>query len=90
MDTKLFATVFTTVFLAELGDKTQLATVLFSARSPGSRWTVFAASAGGLVLASAIGVLAGDFIARNLDTQLLTRIAGVAFVVIGIWTFARA
>lgn len=90
MDTKLFATVLSTVFLAELGDKTQLATVLYSARSPGSRWTVFAASAIGLVLASALGVLAGEFIARSMDARLLTRVAGVAFVVIGIWTFAKA
>jgi putative Ca2+/H+ antiporter (TMEM165/GDT1 family) len=90
MDTKLFATVFTTVFLAELGDKTQLATLLYSSRSPGARWTVFAASATGLVLAAAIGVMAGDLVARYLDVRTLTRVAGVAFVAIGIWTFVKA
>ena len=90
MDPKLFATVFSTVFLAELGDKTQLATMQFSSRSPGARWTVFAASATGLVLASAIGVLAGDFVARSIDTRTLARAAGIAFVAVGIWTFAKA
>ena len=90
MDSRLFGTVFTTVFLAELGDKTQLATLLFSANSPGARWTVFAASASGLVLACAIGVLAGDVVARSIDTRLLTRIAGAAFIVIGLWTMLKA
>ena len=90
MDTKLLVTVFSTVFLAELGDKTQLATLVFSANSPGARWTVFAGSALGLVLASAIGVLAGDLVSRTVDTRTLTRFAGAAFVAIGIWTFARA
>ena len=90
MDPKLFATVFATVFLAELGDKTQLATLLYSSRSPGARWTVFAASASGLVLAAAIGVLAGDVVSRYVDVRVLTRIAGAAFVVIGVWTFMKA
>jgi putative Ca2+/H+ antiporter (TMEM165/GDT1 family) len=90
MDLRLFGTVFATVFLAELGDKTQLATLLFSSNSPGARWTVFAASASGLVLAAAIGVLAGDVVARYVDVRMLTRVAGVAFVAIGLWTFVRA
>jgi len=90
MDAKLFLTVFSTVFLAELADKTQLATMLYSANSPGARWTVFAGSASALVVASAIGVLAGDVVARTMDTRLLTRIAGVAFIAIGALTLARA
>src|SRR5689334_4148191 len=90
MDTKLLLTVFSTVFLAELADKTQLATMLYSARSPDARWTVFAGSAGALVLASAIGVLAGDVVARTIDTRMLSRVAGAAFIAIGIWTLARA
>lgn len=90
MDPKLFVTVFSTVLLAELGDKTQLATMLFSARSPGARWAVFAAAALALVLASAIGVLAGDLVARTVDTRLLSRVAGIAFIAVGIWTFVKA
>ncbi len=90
MDPKLFATVFSTVFFAELGDKTQLATLLYSSRSPGARWTVFAASASALVFAAAIGVIAGDAVSRYVDPQLLTRVAGAAFVLIGVWTFLKA
>jgi putative Ca2+/H+ antiporter (TMEM165/GDT1 family) len=90
MDPKLFGTVFATVFLAELGDKTQLATLLYSSRSPGARWTVFAASASGLVLAAAIGVMAGDLVARYVDVRVLTRVAGVAFIAIGAWTLVKA
>ena len=90
MDWKLILSTFGAIFLAELGDKTQLATLLYSSRSPGARWTVFAASASALVLAAAIGVLAGDVVSRYVDARLLTRIAGAAFVVIGVWTFAKA
>ena len=90
MDLKSLAAIFGTVFLAELGDKTQLATVLFSAQNPQSKVLVFAASASGLVLACAIGVLAGSFVAQHLDTRLLTRSAGIAFILIGAWTLWRA
>ena len=90
MDLKSLAAIFGTVFLAELGDKTQLATVLFSAQNPHSKVLVFAAAASGLVLACAIGVLAGSFVAQHLDTRLLTRIAGIGFILIGAWTLWRA
>ncbi len=90
MDLKSLAAVFGTVFLAELGDKTQLATVLFSAQNPQSKLLVFAAAASGLVLACAIGVLAGSFVAQHVDTRLLTRVAGVGFILIGAWTLWRA
>jgi len=90
MDTKLFLTIVSTVFFAELGDKTQLATMLYAARSPGDKWTVFAGSAVALVLASALGVMAGELISRTVDGRTLTRIAGAGFIVIGIWTLARA
>jgi len=90
MNTQLFLTVISSVFLAELGDKTQLATMLYAARSPGDKWTVFAGSALALVFASAMGVLAGEAISRAVEPRMLTRIAGVGFVVIGLWTLARA
>jgi putative Ca2+/H+ antiporter (TMEM165/GDT1 family) len=90
MELKALAVVFGTVFLAELGDKTQLATLLFSARNPNARLLVFLAAAAGLVLAAAIGVLAGAFVAQHVNTKVLARIAGVAFIVIGAWTIWRA
>lgn len=90
MDFKMLTTIFTTVFLAELGDKTQLATMLFSARNEQARLAVFFTAASALVLACAIGVLAGAVIGRYLNPRALARIAGVGFVLIGVWTFLKA
>ena len=90
MDWKIFATVFSTVFLAELGDKTQLATLLFSADKPASKWVVFAGSASALVLAAAIGVIAGSWLGQNVNPKHLQAVAGVGFVLIGLWTLRSA
>lgn len=90
MDTRALAAVFATVFLAELGDKTQLATMLFAARNAEARWLVFAAAAAALVLATALGVLAGGLVAQYVNTRMLTRIAGAGFILIGVWTLWRA
>lgn len=89
MDWKLFATVFGSVFVAELGDKTQLATMLFAAKGDVSRWLVFAAASLALVCTSAIGVFAGHFVTGLVSEQWLTRIAGAAFIAIGVWTLCR-
>tara|TARA_R110000787_G_scaffold8607_24_gene29337 strand:- start:5042 stop:5326 length:285 start_codon:yes stop_codon:yes gene_type:complete len=86
MDLKIFIAVFGTVFLAELGDKTQLATLLFAADKPASKWTVFAASASALVLAAGMGVLAGTLIAEHINPKVLQIVAGVGFLLIGAWT----
>jgi putative Ca2+/H+ antiporter (TMEM165/GDT1 family) len=90
MDLKALAVVFTTVFLAELGDKTQLATVLFAARSPQSAWFIFAAASLALVCAAGIGVVAGTLVAKYLDPKALAVAAGAAFIVIGAWTIYTA
>jgi putative Ca2+/H+ antiporter (TMEM165/GDT1 family) len=90
MDFKSLAAVFGTVLLAELGDKTQLATLLFAARNPTNQWLVFAAAALALVVAAARAVLAGGFVSQHVDTKLLGRLAGVAFILIGVWTLWRA
>jgi putative Ca2+/H+ antiporter (TMEM165/GDT1 family) len=84
MDWKLVGTTFAAVFIAELGDKTQLATLSF-ASSGSSRWAVFLGSALALVATSALAVVAGEALTRVISPQLLKRLAGVAFVVIGGW-----
>ena len=90
MDLKLFATVFGTVFLAELGDKTQLSTMLFAASPDHGRATVFLGAALALVTSTALGVFAGQLIGERLDPRLLSRLAGLGFVAVGVWTFVRA
>ena len=90
MDFKMLGTVFASVFIAELGDKTQLATLLFAADREVSRWTVFAGAALALVTASAIGVAAGAALAQYINPRYLHYVAGAGFVAIGIWMLARA
>ncbi len=69
-----------------MGDKTQLATMLFSADRATNKWIVFAGSASALVLAAAIGVLVGAQIDRFVKPQTLKLIAGIGFIAIGLWT----
>ena len=85
MDLRLFATVFTTVFVAELGDKTQLATLLYAADASHPRLTVFAASASALVLSAGLGVLAGSTVAQHVDARVLRWVAGAGFIAVGLW-----
>ena len=90
MDLKLLLTVFATVLLAELGDKTQLATLLFSANAPANRLTVFIGASLALILASAIGVLAGGVVSAYVDPKYLSYTAGIGFLVIGAFTIVQA
>ncbi len=83
---KTFSAVFITIFLAEIGDKTQLATMLFSADPETNKWIVFTGSATALVVAAAMGVLVGAQLERFIRPQMLKMIAGAAFIVIGLWT----
>lgn len=78
-----FFTTFGLVFLAELGDKTQLATMLIATQSK-TPWVVFLGSAAALVLSSFIGVLAGCVLVRYIPAQYLQIGAGAGFVVIGV------
>jgi len=89
-DWKIFTTTFAFIFLAELGDKTQLATLLFSADKPGARWIVFAGAAGALVLAAGIGVMAGAWVSHYTSERVLKIVAGLGFVVMGLWTLRGA
>jgi putative Ca2+/H+ antiporter (TMEM165/GDT1 family) len=83
---KAFFSVFVTVFLAEIGDKTQLATMMFAADAKVSKWIIFAGSAMALVLAAAIGVLVGAQLERFISPRTLKIVAGVGFIAIGLWT----
>lgn len=90
MDLKIFLTVFATVFVAELGDKTQLATLLFAADKAVSKWMVFVAASLALVLTSAIGVLAGSLLSQSINEKQLAYVAGIGFILIGVYTLYRA
>jgi putative Ca2+/H+ antiporter (TMEM165/GDT1 family) len=85
MDLKLFATVFSTIFIAELGDKTQIATVLYASHASHPKFTVFAASAAALIFSSAVAVLAGSLVAEHADPNILRWVAGLGFMAVGIW-----
>lgn len=76
--------VFITVFLAELGDKTQIATLLFAADRPGNPWAVFLAAAAALVASTALAVLAGNTLGRALHGLPIRSIAGVGLILTGL------
>ena len=90
MDWKVFLTIFAAVFVAELGDKTQLATMLFAADKEVSKLTVFLASSLALVVAAAIGVLAGSLLSTFISEKTLSIIAGVGFISIGAYILFQA
>ncbi|HEY1614282.1 MAG TPA: TMEM165/GDT1 family protein [Rhizomicrobium sp.] len=79
-------TMFVTIFLAELGDKTQIATMLFASERKAPPLAVFAASAGALVLGAAISVAVGQFAGRHIAAGPLKLVAGLGFVAIGGYT----
>jgi Ca2+/H+ antiporter, TMEM165/GDT1 family len=82
MDLKLFLSTFGLVFMAELGDKTQLATLSLAA-SGRSRLIVFLGAAAALVLTSAIAAVAGEAVTRWVPAVWIQRVAGVGFLVMG-------
>lgn len=90
MDAKLFGTVFVTVFLAELGDKTQLATLSFASDERHSRTAVFLGAAAALVASAGLGVLGGALLRGWLSPRVLSVAAGILFLVLGAWTLVRA
>lgn len=85
----VFISTATTVFLAELGDKTQLAALLLSAQS-GQPLVVFIGASLALVGSSLVGVLLGRWLARLLPAELLERLAGILMVVLGLWLGRQA
>ncbi|MGD0144420.1 MAG: TMEM165/GDT1 family protein [Rhizomicrobium sp.] len=82
-------TMFVTVFVAELGDKTQLATLLFASERKVPPLAVFLTSASALVLGTAFAVLLGTAASRYTTMVPLKLIAGIGFIVIGAWTITQ-
>jgi putative Ca2+/H+ antiporter (TMEM165/GDT1 family) len=90
MDLKILSTVFASVFIAELGDKTQLATLLFATDKEISKLTVFLGASLALILTSALGVLAGGVLSNYISEKHLHYLAGIGFIAIGLWTLVKA
>src|SRR5690349_9594685 len=83
MDWKIFGTAFLTLFLAELGDKTQLAVITMTAKTD-SKLSIFLGASLALVLVTLIGVLVGGVLAEYIPTEWLQRIVASAFIIIGV------
>jgi len=90
MDIKIFFTIFITVFLAELGDKTQISTMLFASNKEVGKITVFLAASSALIVATAIGVVVGAILSNYINEKYLNYLAGIGFIVIGIISILKA
>jgi putative Ca2+/H+ antiporter (TMEM165/GDT1 family) len=82
---KAYVAVFVSVFLAELGDKTQLATLLFATDPAISKLGVLVAAAGALCVSTTLAVLAGSYLGNWVPARQLRVVAGLGFLSIGIW-----
>jgi len=82
---KILLPIFFSIFLAELGDKTQLATLLFATNQSLSRLSVFVASSAALVLSSLLTILVNDQVARLVSPVTLQLVAGLGFIAIDLW-----
>jgi putative Ca2+/H+ antiporter (TMEM165/GDT1 family) len=83
MDWKLLFSTFATIFVAELGDKTQLACVLTASESR-NPWVVFAGSSLALIATSLLGVIFAEFICNFVSPDIIKKVAAVAFVLMGV------
>ena len=87
MDWKVFIATFTTIFIAELGDKTQFAAIAASAGST-SKFSVLLGVVLGLAFAGILGVVAGSLLGNFLDPSKMKWISGSLFIVVGVWILA--
>ncbi len=85
----VFLSTATTVFLAELGDKTQLAALLLSAES-GRPLVVFLGASAALICSSLVGVLLGRWLSTVMPAEQLERLAGLLMVGLGLWLGRQA
>lgn len=89
MDFRLLLTVFSTVLAAEMADKTQIATFLYASNAAHSKLTVFMGSALALIVASGLAVFFGGVLSQWIDEKVMAKIAGVAFMAVGVWSFLK-
>lgn len=90
MDWKIFLVIFASVFVAELGDKTQFATMLFAADKEVSKLTVLFAAATALILSTVLAVVVGSILSNYINERYLHYVAGVGFILIGVFTLIKA
>ena len=86
MDWKIFFTTFGTIFLAELGDKTQLAAILMTSKTK-LPLSVFTGASLALCLVTLVGVLLGEGLIAVIPQIILKKVAALAFIAIGLWMF---
>jgi putative Ca2+/H+ antiporter (TMEM165/GDT1 family) len=86
MDWKVFLTTFGTIFLAELGDKTQLATIMMTSKTK-LPLSVFTGASLALCLVTMAGVLFGEGLIAIIPQSILKKVAALAFIAIGVWMF---
>ncbi len=86
MDWKIFLTTFGTIFLAELGDKTQLAAIMMTSKTK-LPLSVFVGASTALCLVTLVGVLFGEGLIAVIPQNVLKKVAAAAFIVIGLWMF---
>ena len=85
---KTLLVIFGSVFMAELGDKTQLATMLYATDKSVQPGLVFVAAASALVVSTFLAVVVGSFVTRFIPAATLKLVAGILFIGVGIWTIA--
>jgi putative Ca2+/H+ antiporter (TMEM165/GDT1 family) len=85
---KTYLVVFASVLVAELGDKTQIATLLYATDPAAGKLGVFLAAAAALVVSTALAVVVGAHAADWISPKVLRTIAGMGFVAIGVWMLA--
>jgi putative Ca2+/H+ antiporter (TMEM165/GDT1 family) len=86
---QVFSSTFITIFLAELGDKTQVSTLLLTAKFH-NPWMIFAGAAGALISTSLLGVWFGCWLSSRLSPQVLDKAAGMMLALISIWLLLEA
>jgi putative Ca2+/H+ antiporter (TMEM165/GDT1 family) len=87
---KAYLTVFFITFLAEMGDKTQISTLLFSTNNEINRWGILAAASCALTLATFLAVVVGSELDRFVSARTIKVVSGIGFIGIGIWTLLTA